>query len=82
MDAIKRSVELTEAERINRLRLIRSYNVGPRGIMAQTPQGGRDEPGPPHQSFFRCGWGDWNCCLWLWTDDDSDKIIRKRTVKA
>lgn len=30
MDAINRSVELTEAERIDRLRLIRSDNVGPR----------------------------------------------------
>ncbi|QQN67512.1 hypothetical protein JIR23_19920 [Bradyrhizobium diazoefficiens] len=40
MDAINPSVELTEAERIDRLRLIRSDNVGPRGIMAQTPQAG------------------------------------------
>lgn len=38
MDAINPSVELTEADRIDRLRLIRSDNVGPRGIMAQTPQ--------------------------------------------
>ncbi len=30
MDAINPSVELTEAERIDRLRLIRSDNVGPR----------------------------------------------------
>jgi DNA processing protein len=29
---------LTDAERIDRLRLIRSENIGPRGIMAQTPQ--------------------------------------------
>jgi hypothetical protein len=29
---------LTDAERIDRLRLICSDNVGPRGIMAQTPQ--------------------------------------------
>jgi hypothetical protein len=29
---------LTEAERIDRLRLIRSDNVEPRGILAQTPQ--------------------------------------------
>ena len=36
MDAINKS--LTDAERLNRLRLIRSDNVGPRGIMAQTPQ--------------------------------------------
>ena len=39
MDAINPTVELTELERIDRLRLIRSDNVGPRGIMAQTPQG-------------------------------------------
>jgi DNA processing protein len=29
---------LTDAQRIDWLRLIRSDNVGPRGIMAQTPQ--------------------------------------------
>ncbi|MCK1742647.1 hypothetical protein IVA80_17675 [Bradyrhizobium sp. 139] len=39
VDAINPSVELTEAERIDRLRLIRSDNVGPRGIVEQTPQG-------------------------------------------
>ncbi|MDX3966274.1 MAG: hypothetical protein QHD01_06695 [Bradyrhizobium sp.] len=38
MDAFNPSVELTEPDRIDRLRLIRSDNVGPRGIMAQTPQ--------------------------------------------
>ncbi len=38
VDAINPSVELTEPDRIDRLRLIRSDNVGPRGIMAQTPQ--------------------------------------------
>jgi DNA processing protein len=31
---------LTDAERIDWLRLIRSDNVGPRGIMAQTPPRG------------------------------------------
>jgi DNA processing protein len=30
--------ELTDAQRVEWLRLIRSDNVGPRGIMAQTPQ--------------------------------------------
>jgi hypothetical protein len=30
--------QLSDIERLNRLRLIRSDNVGPRGIMAQTPQ--------------------------------------------
>jgi len=38
VDAFNSIVELTEADRIDRLRLIRSDNVGPRGIMAQTPQ--------------------------------------------
>ncbi|MEA2864427.1 MAG: hypothetical protein QOC84_2383 [Bradyrhizobium sp.] len=32
------STQLTDAQRIDWLRLIRSDNVGPRGIMAQTPQ--------------------------------------------
>ena len=31
-------VRLTDEQRIDWLRLIRSDNVGPRGIMAQTPQ--------------------------------------------
>jgi hypothetical protein len=30
--------QLTDAERIDWLRLIRSDHIGPRGIMAQTPQ--------------------------------------------
>ena len=30
--------QITDSERLDRLRLIRSDNVGPRGIMAQTPQ--------------------------------------------
>jgi hypothetical protein len=29
---------LTDSQRLDWLRLIRSENVGPRGIMAQTPQ--------------------------------------------
>jgi hypothetical protein len=32
------TTHLTDAQRIDWLRLIRSDNVGPRGIMAQTPQ--------------------------------------------
>jgi hypothetical protein len=32
------STHLTDEQRIDWLRLIRSDNVGPRGIMAQTPQ--------------------------------------------
>jgi hypothetical protein len=38
VDAINQNPELTDAQRIDHLRLIRSDNVGPRGIMAQTPQ--------------------------------------------
>jgi gluconate kinase len=34
----KESIRLTDEQRIDWLRLIRSENVGPRGIMAQTPQ--------------------------------------------
>jgi hypothetical protein len=37
------TTHLTDQQRIDWLRLIRSDNVGPRGIMAQTPQG----PLPP-----------------------------------
>jgi len=38
VDAINSTVELSEADGMDRLRLICSDNVGPRGIMAQTPQ--------------------------------------------
>jgi DNA processing protein len=34
----KQGVRLTDEQRIDWLRLIRSQNVGPRGIMAQTPE--------------------------------------------
>jgi len=55
VDAINPSVELSEADRVDRLRLIRSDNVGPRGIMAQTPKGVRNDPwsGAPH-TFQGC----------------------------
>ncbi|MGO9399113.1 MAG: hypothetical protein ACLP19_14910 [Xanthobacteraceae bacterium] len=36
--ASEQSVRLTDEQRIDWLRLIRSQNIGPRGIMAQTPQ--------------------------------------------
>jgi hypothetical protein len=42
---ITHATHLTEAERIDWLRLIRSDNVGPRGIMAQTPPDGSHDPG-------------------------------------
>jgi hypothetical protein len=38
MDERTRTTELSDTERLDWLRLIRSDNVGPRGIMAQTPQ--------------------------------------------
>jgi hypothetical protein len=34
----KEPIRLTDEQRIDWLRLIRSQNVGPRGIMAQTPE--------------------------------------------
>ena len=37
------TTHLADAERIDWLRLIRSDNVGPRGIMAQTPQAPRPQ---------------------------------------
>ncbi|MBN8958343.1 MAG: hypothetical protein J0H17_17535 [Rhizobiales bacterium] len=37
---VKNGIRLTDAQRLDWLRLIRSENVGPRGIMAQTPQAG------------------------------------------
>ena len=37
-DVSSDSVRLSEEQRLDWLRLIRSDNVGPRGIMAQTPQ--------------------------------------------
>jgi hypothetical protein len=48
---VKTSTHLSDEQRIDWLRLIRSDNVGPRGIMAQTPQArsGRD----PAISGFR-----------------------------
>jgi hypothetical protein len=39
VDAITNETQLTDAERLDRLRLIRCDNVGPRGIMAQTTPG-------------------------------------------
>src|SRR5947207_15484738 len=37
------TTHLTDEQRVDWLRLIRSDNVGPRGIMAQTPQGAESE---------------------------------------
>jgi hypothetical protein len=54
---------LTDEQRVDWLRLIRSDNVGPRGIMAQTPQGpkmGRN----PHETAR----------LWLSTDFDVYRV--------
>ena len=38
------AIRLTDEQRIDWLRLIRSQNVGPRGIMAQTPEAFREHP--------------------------------------
>jgi hypothetical protein len=38
------TTHLSDAQRIDWLRLIRSDNVGPRGIMAQTPPGPENDP--------------------------------------
>ena len=38
------NLNLTDAQRLDWLRLFRSDNVGPRGIMAQTPPGFGDDP--------------------------------------
>jgi hypothetical protein len=53
VDAINSSVELTEAERVDRLRLIRSDNVGPRGVLVQTPQGVENDPWSGVRSTFK-----------------------------
>jgi len=39
VNEVPHGVRLTDEQRIDWLRLIRSQNVGPRGIMAQTPPG-------------------------------------------
>jgi len=36
--ALGERIKLTEEQRLDWLRLIRTDNIGPRGIMAQTPQ--------------------------------------------
>jgi len=38
MNEKPQGIRLSDEQRIDWLRLIRSQNVGPRGIMAQTPQ--------------------------------------------
>jgi len=35
------AIRLTDEQRLDWLRLIRSHSIGPRGIMAQTPQAKR-----------------------------------------
>ncbi len=37
MHDIAKPIRLTDEQRLDWLRLIRSQNIGPRGIMAQTP---------------------------------------------
>jgi hypothetical protein len=49
------TTRLADAQRIDWLRLIRSDNVGPRGIMAQTPPGAKSGPGSAlHHTFKGC----------------------------
>ena len=43
---------LTGEQRVDWLRLIRSDNVGPRGIMAQTPPGPENDPGSAEFQTF------------------------------
>jgi hypothetical protein len=47
------TTHLTDAQRIDWLRLIRSDNVGPRGIMAQTPLGSESDPVAAEYRAFR-----------------------------
>jgi DprA/Smf-like nucleotide binding protein involved in DNA uptake len=47
------TTHLTDDQRLDWLRLIRSDNVGPRGIMAQTPPGSDHDPGPAQFQTFR-----------------------------
>ena len=42
----EKAIRLTDEQRLDWLRLIRSQNVGPRGIMAQTPQARGHDPRP------------------------------------
>jgi len=44
VDEGTQAIRLTDEQRIDWLRLIRSQNVGPRGIMAQTPQARLPQP--------------------------------------
>ena len=38
VNELSENVQLTDEQRLDWLRLIRSQNIGPRGIMAQTPE--------------------------------------------
>jgi hypothetical protein len=44
---------LTDEQRIDWLRLIRSDRVGPLGIMAQTPPGSESDPGTAESNTFQ-----------------------------
>jgi hypothetical protein len=54
VDASNQPAKLTDAERIDRLRLIRSDNVEARGIMAQRPAGPKNDPGTARSSTPCC----------------------------
>jgi len=47
------TAHLTDDQRIDWLRLIRSDNVGPRGIMAQTPPGSENDPRMAESNTFQ-----------------------------
>jgi hypothetical protein len=50
-------MNLTNAQRINWLRLIRSDRVGPHGAMAQTAPGSEDDsPGTAESNTFQGCW--------------------------
>ena len=46
------TTRLTDAQRLDWLRLIRSDNIGPRGIMAQTPPGSENDRGKANSNTF------------------------------
>jgi hypothetical protein len=47
------TTHLTEEQRIDWLRLIRSDRVGPHGIMAQTPPASESDPGTAESNTFQ-----------------------------
>ena len=52
VDQNNQSFRLGDEQRLDWLRLIRSQNVGPRGIMAQTPEGQVLDQTVPRLTFY------------------------------